>query len=306
MDTDREATDAGPDAATSRFQRLRERVERTADDLLARAESARRRVPVIDLGFTLAGRVRLVQLSLVSGYLAMRFFILLFPLAYVVVAGFGLTTSHDDVADTGEDLGLSAAVADSIADAAASSDRGHWIALIVGLMATAWAGRGTLYALRIAHAQAWRVDVPKTSYASPGGLPVAACLLAVSVFGAWITSLREEGFSILLLFVFQGVVVAALWLGVAWLMPRAEGTGWMDVLPGALLVGLGAPAVNLAVAVYFGPRVARTQATYGAVGVGLVILAYLLVIAWLISLSAELNSGLHAWRAARRQPSPAS
>jgi uncharacterized BrkB/YihY/UPF0761 family membrane protein len=301
MDTDREATDAAPDAATSRFKRLRERVERTADDLLARAESARRRVPVIDLGFTLAGRVRLVQLSLVSGYLAMRFFILLFPLAYVVVAGFGLTTSHDDVADTGEDIGLSSAVADSIADAAASSDRGHWIALIVGLMATAWAGRGTFYALRIAHAEAWRVQVPKTSYASPSGLPVAACLLAVSVFGSWITSLREDGFSVLLLFVFQGVVVGALWLGVAWLMPRAEGTGWSYLVPGAVLVALGAPALNLAVTVYFGPRIARTEATYGAVGIGVVILAYLIVISWLISLSAELNSGVYAWRAARRQ-----
>jgi uncharacterized BrkB/YihY/UPF0761 family membrane protein len=82
-------------------------------------------------------------------------------------------------------------------------------------------------------------------------------------------------------------------------MPRADDTGWRDLVPGALLVGLAAPALSIAVAVYFAPRVARTQATYGALGVGVVLLAYLLVIAWLISLSAELNSGLHTWRKAR-------
>jgi uncharacterized BrkB/YihY/UPF0761 family membrane protein len=319
METENDAAGAAPDAALpagddappstspappSRLRRLRDWAQGTAEDLYSRADASRRRVPVIDLGFTLAGRFRFLQVSLISGYLAMRFFILLFPLAYVVIAGFGLTTSRDDVVDAGEDLGLSGAVADSIADAAAASDRGHWIALIVGLMATAWAGRGTLRALRIAHAEAWRLNVPKTSYASPGGLGVAACLLASIMFGSWITSLREDGYSLVLLFIFQGLVVGAVWLAVAVLMPRPEGTRWTDVVPGAALVGLAAPALNLAVAVYFGPRVARTQATYGAIGVGVVILAYLLVISWLIVLSAELNSGVHAWRSARRQPAP--
>jgi membrane protein len=286
-------------SATSRIARARRRIDDGVDQAQTWAESTRQQLPVVDLGLTLIGRVRFVQLSLVAGYLAMRFFVLLFPLAYVVIAGFGLATSRQDVLDASEEVGVSGAVANSIADATATSERGHWIALIIGLMATAWAGRGTLRALRIAHAEAWRLPVPKTSYASAGGLPLAALLLATVVYGSWITHLRTEGHHPLLAFALHAIVIGAVWLVVASRMPHAEGAGWVDLAPGAALVGLAAPALNLAVSLYFAPRVARTQATYGALGVGVVLLTYLLVISWLITLSAELNSGILAWRRER-------
>jgi uncharacterized BrkB/YihY/UPF0761 family membrane protein len=40
----------------------------------------------------------------------------------------------------------------------------------------------------------------------------------------------------------------------------------------------------------------RSSQTYGALGAGVVILAYLVVVAWMIVLAAELNAGIYAVR----------
>jgi uncharacterized BrkB/YihY/UPF0761 family membrane protein len=296
---------AAPDKSDESWtQRQRRRAQDSVERAQSWAKSARNHSAPVDAALTLIGRVRFVQLTLVTGYLAMRFFILIFPLAYVLVAGIGLTTSSDEAQNTAQDIGIGSSVASSISDAAAGSSRGHWLALIVGLMATAWAGRGALKAMRITHAEAWRLPIPKTGYTSFGGLPLAGIVVVLLAYSSWVTHLREEGYSVVVVFLMHAAVLGAVCLGISWLMPRAGGTSWKDLLPGALLFALAGPALNIAMAVYFTPKVARTQATYGALGVGVVLLTYLLVLAWLVAGSAELNSGLYAWREERRAASP--
>ncbi len=300
MDTD----PARPNTShRSWIQRQRQRALDSAERAQSWAESARNRSAPVDATLTVIGRIRIVQLSLVAGYLALRFFVLIFPVAYVVVAGIGLTISREDALEASDGVGISGAVADSIAEATEGSTRGHWLALIIGLMATAWAGRGALHALRIVHAEAWRLPVPKTGYGSVGGLPLAGVILLVLAYSSWVTNLRQEGDHVLLVFPLHAAVIGAVALGGSLILPRADGSRWLDLVPGACLIGLAAPALNVAMTVYFAPRVARTQATYGALGVSVVVLTYLIVVAWLITMAAELNSGLFAWRQ-RRAASP--
>jgi uncharacterized BrkB/YihY/UPF0761 family membrane protein len=296
---------AAPDKSNGSWtQRQRQRAQDSVERAQSWAESARNHSAPVDAALTLIGRIRLVQLSLVTGYVAMRFFILIFPLAYLLVAGIGLTTSSEEAQDAAQDVGVGGAVANSISEAAAGSSRGHWLALIVGLMATAWAGRGALNSMRIAHAEAWRLPIPKTGYTSFGGLPLAGIVVALLAYSTWVTHLREEGFSVVLVFLMHAAVLGAVWLGISWLLPRAAGTSWKDLLPGGILFAVAGPALNIAMTVYFTPKVARTAATYGALGVGVVLVTYLLVVAWLVALTAELNSGLFAWRQERRAASP--
>jgi uncharacterized BrkB/YihY/UPF0761 family membrane protein len=284
--------------------RLRQQGLDTVNAAQAWADTARDRSAAVDAGLFLIHRFRFLQTSLIAGYVALRLFVLLFPLAYLVVAGIGLSTSASESRDVTEQVGVGGAVADSIADAASASDRSHWIALVIGLMATAWAGRGTLRAVRIAFAEGWRLPAPKTSYASTGGLLLAAIVLGSMAWGGVIVRLRENGWPIVGVGLLHAAVMFAAALGIAFLLPRGAGTRWQDLAPGALLVAVAAPALSIAVSVYFAPRLSRTAATYGAIGTGVVIIAYLLAVGWLISLSAELNGGLYEWRQQRRFGGP--
>jgi uncharacterized BrkB/YihY/UPF0761 family membrane protein len=232
----------------------------------------------------------------VSGYLAMRMFVLLFPLAYMGVAAVGLIarnsgeTSSETVAHTG----LAGAVANSVAQAASGSQRNQILALLIGLMATAWAGRGALHAARFAHTIPWRLPNPKTSVATAGGLVAGAVVLFVAWFGNLTSRMRDNGWSVVLVAVFTVAVLGSLWWLVSSYLPHRGGRRWL--LPGALLVGVGSAALHIAVSVYFAPKLARSSRTYGVLGTGVVILAYLVVVAWMIVLAAELNAGVYAVR----------
>ncbi len=272
------------------------RYEAAQRELTGWLDRARGESKAIDMTATVVMRPRYASDALVAGHLALRMFVLLFPLAYVAVSAIGLVannsgeTSTETVAHTG----LAGAVANSVAQAATGSQRNQAVALVVGLMATAWAGRGALHAVRFAHTIPWRLPNPKTSVATAGGLVAAVVVLFVSWFGNFTARMRDNGWPVTLVVVLIVIVLATMWWLVSNHLPHRGGR--LDVVPGALLVGLGAAGLHVAVAVYFAPKLTRTSATYGVLGAGAVILAYLVVVAWLIVLAAELNAGIYAVR----------
>ena len=142
---------APPDAAepdTGLVARWTRRYEATRKVVTGRLDVARGESKVVDVTATVVMRPRYASDALVAGYLAMRMFVLLFPLAYVAVSAIGLVANNSGESSTEATAhtGLAGAVANSVAHAASGSQRNQVIALIVGLMATAWAGRGALHA----------------------------------------------------------------------------------------------------------------------------------------------------------------
>jgi uncharacterized BrkB/YihY/UPF0761 family membrane protein len=271
-------------------------VKRVQDRVDAMREGSR----VVDLGFTVFTRPDFITDTLLASYIAMRLFVMLFPLAYVAIAGIGLYGS--EVASTPteavEDSGLTGALATSVARAAEGSSRAHIVVLAVGLALAFWTGRSALRALRVAHASVWRLPVPKVPIASLGGPLLALTVLVVAWLGTLISRLREAGAPIGLTSLAFALVVGLVWIEASWRLPHTADRR-TDLLPGAVLVGIGAPSLNLATQLYFGPKLARSTATYGALGGSLVFLTFLLVIAWTIVAGAELNAGVLEWR--RRQ-----
>jgi membrane protein len=123
--------------------------------------------------------------------------------------------------------------------------------------------------------------------------------LAVALASAGLAWLRAE----LGLFGILGVVFAigfqtVVGLLVMWLLPRRAET-WQELVPGALLVALGAQAVSVAVVFYFAPRIARSSELYGTLGTASVLLVWLYVMARLITSGAFLNATL--WERRRRR-----
>jgi uncharacterized BrkB/YihY/UPF0761 family membrane protein len=276
--------------------RWKGRYEATQKELTQRLDAAREESKLVDATAAVVMRPRYASDALVAGYLAMRMFVLLFPLAYIGVAALGLIANNtsESSGETVAHTGLAGAVADSVAQAANGSQRNQVLALVIGLMAAAWAGRGALHAARYAHTIPWRLPDPKTSVATAGGLVAGVVMVFFAWFGNLTSRMRDNGWSVILVAVFTVATITAVWWLVSTRLPHRGGR--LGLLPGALLVGVGSAGLHIAVTVYFAPKLSRSSQTYGALGAGVVILAYLVVVAWMIVLAAELNAGIYAVR----------
>jgi membrane protein len=287
----------------------RARLEALVADGQARLEEARARSAPVDAvvgaAFSVLRRERPVAAGILAAALAFRLFALLIPLAYVLVAGIGFTVSKAERAgQAGEDQ-LSDLVIDSIAAVARTSERGRFIALIFGGVATLLAAGGVVEVLRWVHVLAWRIP-PRRESRDPRlvlGLVVGVVLIAAaSAVAEWARAaaagLGDELTVVLTSAAAQVVLLAVLWFVLSWALPRPA-VPWTALLPGALLFAAGYLAYHLAVTLYFAPRAARASAVYGTLGVALVLLVSLFLFSRLAVTAAELNATLWERRAQR-------
>jgi uncharacterized BrkB/YihY/UPF0761 family membrane protein len=282
---------------------------RLADEQV-RLERARARSTAVDTAVTMLRRERLVASGILAAALAFRLFALLVPLAYVLVAGLGFTMSRAERAGLAEDDRLGDLVVDSIATVARTSDRGRFIALVFGGVATLLAAGGVVEVLRWVQVLAWRI-APRRDRRNPWlvlGLVAGVAVTfgvsaAVERARAAASGLGDELTVLATAAAAQVVVLAMLWLALSWALPHPA-VPWTALLPGALLFAGGFLAYHLTVTLYFGPRAARASAVYGSLGVALVLLVSLFLFGRLAVAAAELNATLWERRAQRRPSAP--
>jgi uncharacterized BrkB/YihY/UPF0761 family membrane protein len=267
------------------------------DALAERVASARERVDAMP-GAPLVREVveteRDLGGGLIAGGVAFRIFLWLVPLGLVVAALLSFWVEHDEdgLEDATQEFGIGAAAAQTAAKALEAGDRNAGLVLVFGLVMLAWFSLGAVRALILAHALAWQLKPPRIRrpfrvIATFNGLFVG--YTAVSLGLAW---LREQLGTIsilgtaLTLAVTTGVALTAMWL-----LPRRARSP-RDLLPGALLVAVGAQVIQIAVLFYFAPRLGRSEETYGALGTAATLLIWLYVISRLITCAAFLNSTL--------------
>jgi uncharacterized BrkB/YihY/UPF0761 family membrane protein len=267
------------------------------DALAERVASARERVDAMP-GAPLVREVveteRDLGGGLIAGGVAFRIFLWLVPLGLVVAALLSFWVEHDEdgLEDATQEFGIGAAAAQTAAEALEAGDRNAGLVLVFGLVMLAWFSLGAVRALILAHALAWQLKPPRIwrpfrVIATFNGLFVG--YTAVSLGLAW---LREQLGTIsilgtaLTLAATTGVALTAMWL-----LPRRARTP-RDLLPGALLVAVGAQLIQIAVLFYFAPRLGRSEETYGALGTAATLLIWLYGTSRLITGAAFLNSTL--------------
>ena len=86
-------------------------------------------------------------------------------------------------------------------------------------------------------------------------------------------------------------------------LPHGDAT-WPELVPGAVLVGVGVEAMHVVTAYYIGPEAGRKQSTYGSLGLAAALLLGLYIIGRLIIGAAVLNATLHARRTGAGEPTP--
>jgi uncharacterized BrkB/YihY/UPF0761 family membrane protein len=287
----------------------RERLRALASDWRSRLELARTRVPLVDVAFGLVYRSRPVALGMLASAIAFRLFLMLLPLAYVAASALSFLSADDPggTARLGRRAGLSALVADSVVGAVRSSERGRWLALAFGIGATLWAASGLTTVLRGVHALAWGLPQPRRRGSARLVLGLVGAVALFAVITSLAASARATSAELgLAATVAAGATYFAVWMAASWSLPRPA-VPLTALVPGALLFALGLQVYHVLIAYYFVPKMARTSAVYGSLGVALVVLAALSLVGLLVVAAAEVNAVLWERRTGwlrRQAPDP--
>jgi uncharacterized BrkB/YihY/UPF0761 family membrane protein len=233
--------------------------------------------------------------GLLSGGIAYRFFLWLVPfgLAIAAIASFWVRISHASLENTAKSFGLGGVAAHSAASAVEDGSKARWYLLGAGLVLIAWAGIGSVRALRVASRLAWGIDPdrmrhPLRSSATFTVLGVVG--LAASMAASWARhNLAAVGLVITLADVLVYFVLALFAFGH---LPRPDDTSWRVLWPGAVLVAIGVTAVHIFLAYYLAGKLERSPALYGTLGAATVVLLVLFLIARLIVSAMFLNATL--------------
>jgi uncharacterized BrkB/YihY/UPF0761 family membrane protein len=245
--------------------------------------------------------------GLLAGGLAYRLFLWLVPFGLTIAAVLGLwaTEDPDSVQESAREFGIGAAAAETIATDLSGSGPSRTSLLAVGLLATLWFSLGTVRALRLAASIAWQLKPTRVPHPFHAVVAFNGLFLADFAAAAVLAWLRDAlGLGVVVAAVTLVAVPTATAFVAFWLLPRRS-DDWRDLLPGAILVGLGTQALQVAMVVYFAPKLESSSQLYGALGVAVTILVYLYVVARLVSISLFLDATLWERRAlAAAAPSP--
>jgi uncharacterized BrkB/YihY/UPF0761 family membrane protein len=255
---------------------------------------ARTRVPGGEAGFQAFQRELRFGGGLLAGGLAYRLFLWILPIGLVgaQILGFWLESSGESVEEAANEFGIGAAAIASAERAVETSNSNRILLLVGGLILLAWFSLGFVRALQLAYALAWDVPRPRLRKPLYAVLLFNGLFLAVAFAGAGLAWLREAlgllgVLGVLVTIAFQ----AAVTLLVMWLLPR-RAERWQELVPGAVLVAVGAQLVGVAVVFYFAPKIGRSTELYGTLGTAAVLLVWLYVVARLITAGAFLNATL--------------
>jgi membrane protein len=294
----------------SRLDKLRAWVKQSVLGVEAKydeAEARRNESAPIDVAFRVIEADRRVAGGLISGGMAFRIFVVMVPFAFVLVTLFGFLGEAVDASDPvalAKSLGMTGLIASTISASVDSSTASRIITLLAASYALLYGTWTLIRAMRAVHGLAW--DIPRLPPLSRPWRPtlfVVAGMLAVFLVGAGVSRLADLIDPIAELVVRIAVLGAAIatWVGVSSLLPRAEGTTWRDLVPGAVLFGVAAEVLQLLTIYFFSRYIANKTETYGAIGAAIAILLWAYLGGRIIVTAAFVNAA--RWRQSQPEDS---
>jgi uncharacterized BrkB/YihY/UPF0761 family membrane protein len=263
---------------------------RLQDDLQAR----RQRSGMVDAGFLVQELDAQVGGGILAGALAFRIFLFMVPFVYVVFTALGLVSRAlgQGAGQLARNVGITGTLASTVVKV---EDQSTWtyVVLILGAIVTLYITAGALLkALYVVHWLVWRVHRVMPAGLVPK-LVVIGLALAASALGVAINDLRKSsGLAGALVAI---LIITALsfagWWWVSWKLPHAPAPA-RALIPGALLMALGADVLQLLTTYWIGHLVARKTNTYGAVGIALAVLLWVYILGRIMVGSAGLNAAL--------------
>ena len=230
--------------------------------------------------------------SLLGGAIAFRLFLWLLPAALLVVAGLGIDsaadpTSPSNVAST---LGIRSIAAQSIDQAAKEAQTGRWLAVVFGVVFLYTTSVALVKALFVAHALIWQIPVPRIAHKPRvvGQFLLATLIIAGCSSLAAIIRNHSPGYGLVAML---GVVL--IYGGAWWLfslrLPHGDAS-FLDLLPGAVLFGIGAEVLHLVAVYYLAAKLTHASILYGTLGGSAALLFGLYLVGRLLIAATVLNA----------------
>lgn len=235
-----------------------------------------------------------------AGAITLQSFLALFPLLLLALSIVGFVTAHknpDLAVEVIKQIGLTGEAASQFSEAIDRAVETKGTALGVGSVGLLWSGLGLVGALQYAYNQVWQVEARgiKDKLVGVAWLLGAAVLFVASAAATTILGFLP-GFLWPFSIVLTLAVNVAMWLWTAKVLPNRD-IGWLPLLPGAILGGVGLEVLKIVGRFYVPHAVASSSAVYGSIGVVFAVLAWLFIFGRLIVYSACLNVVLWERRA---------
>lgn len=265
-------------------------MRRTRESLAARLHAERPRRAPVDIAFRLLLRDTHVAGGILGGGMAYRLFFWTLALAVLIAGGLGFVPGSSIHTAAGQ-AGITHQVAVNVSTAAREANGDRWTLLVIGIALVAVTSWGVLRTLRLIHAAVWQVPVPRvrkapTALAAVVVVPFLLALLAGAA--GWVRTHTDVVAGVIAMLAW-GAVTGALWLLASLRLPRREAP-WTALIPGAVVVGVGAEAIHLVTAYYLATKLANASALYGTLGLTATLLVYLYMFGRVIVIAAELNA----------------
>jgi uncharacterized BrkB/YihY/UPF0761 family membrane protein len=257
-------------------------------------ETRRQQSGMVDAGFLVQELDARVGGGILAGALAFRIFLFMVPVVYVVFTILGAVSralGHDP-AHLANTVGITGILAGTVVKV---DQQGVWtqIPLVLGAIVAMFITAGALLkALYVVHWLIWRVPRSRPAGLGPRLVLIGITLLA-SALGIAVNDVRNAsgtaGAFIAILLI-TGLSFAGWWW-VSWKLPHAPCPAGA-LIPGALLMAVGADVLQILTTYWIGHLVARKTSTYGAVGVALAVLLWVYILGRIMVGSAGLNTAL--------------
>jgi uncharacterized BrkB/YihY/UPF0761 family membrane protein len=273
---------------TNRLGAARDRINATRE----RIEAARPRSKLLDAVFGVAEHDVVTGGGVLAGAVAFRAFMFMVPYVFVLVAslGFAAGQSNRPPTEVAADFGAAGLVASGVRNLAHESFSTRLIALVGGLVAVFFAAKAAVKTLQTVHGLIWGVTLSKPARAVRQAFGFILVVTGAVVLARLIAGLHASVAGIVLVPLFIGVPTAA-WLLVSMrALPHADGATWHDLLPGAIVVGVGVEVLHLITVVWIGRQIEAKSETYGLLSTALALLLWAFVVGRILVLSAVVNA----------------
>lgn len=237
-----------------------------------------------------------------STAIAFRLFMLIIPTLLILFAGLGFLHASGASEDVDEHLGFSQLLVNTFDRIGADAASNRWMIMGVGIIAMVLAVRAIASTLEIVHARAWDgLIARRASHAHDyaAAFVVGVVIIGYLISAQWLRVHVPGGGAVALIIVGSTAVFGYLWI--LTLLPAVPGVGWRDLLPGAVLVGVGIQVLHYVTVYHFADKVQGTSETYGRLGIALATLAWLYLTGRMMVFAEILNATL--WRDSQRRES---
>jgi uncharacterized BrkB/YihY/UPF0761 family membrane protein len=260
-----------------------------ASKLLQRYEDR----PIIQVAVLLHQRDRQAAGTLVGSAIAFRLFLFFIPLLLFAVGVLGFIGERWRASEVNDAVGVQGQLATQIASALAQPNTTRWIAVLLGLVGMATAGRSLSKVLISASCLAWGLPVEsKVSVKVVGA--VVGLVVGVGFMSALVGRARAQlGIAVTgASFAVAFAIYLAIWLVLTAMLRRAT-SDVGALLPGAVLLSVTLVGMQAVSVLYLPDQFERASALYGAIGTSVVTLGWFFILGRVIPVALALDAVIH-------------